>query len=158
MDQGMTRLVLVDFGIAALVKSLYAIRHVARRAAGAAEVAAPLVTGDARVAALALLAGIGPASQVRMFGDLLDIDLWNLLQPARHLVWVQFGEGRHIRLVGIGADCRCGAVVILDIIIAPVHLVSQLFLQAPGPEVALQLAGLGRHQRLLQALGVTLVA
>ena len=50
------------------------------------------------------------------------------------------------------ADRRLGAVLVLQVVVAPDHLV--VVLQAPGPEVALQLAGLGVHQRLAQALGI----
>ena len=62
-------------------------------------------------------------------------------------------EGGHVLDVGIRTDGGRRPVIIGYVIVAPNDLM--IVLHAPGPEVALKLAGFRVHQRLGEAVGVT---
>ncbi len=155
MHQQLAGLVFRNGRIAAFVQSFVGVGHVAGRAAGAAIVAALLAPRHADVAALALLARIGDAGQVGVLGNLIEVDVGNLLHVGRHLIRMRGDESEHVVFVSLGAEDGGRAVIVIEGVVAPHHLVA--FLHAPGPQVALDLAGLGVHQRLGEAFGVTCV-
>ena len=156
VHQQLPRLLPGDGRIAALVESFVRIGHVAGRTAGPAEVAALLPAGHPDVAALALLARVGDAGEVRMLRDPVGVDLRDLLHLGGHLVRMRRDEGGHVLPVGVGADGGDGAVLVGEVVVAPHDL--HALLHAPGPEVALDLPRLGVHQGLGEALGVSPMA
>ena len=91
-----------------------------------------------------------------MLGDLVHIDGGHLLHFRRHLVRVGCDELGHVFDVCLGADGGFRPVLVDQIVVAPDHLM--IFLHAPGPEVALQLAGLGVHEGFGQSFGVAVMA
>ena len=64
-------------------------------------------------------------------------------------------HGLHVLLVLVGTDLRHLAVGVLDVVVAPGHLVVLHLGDAPGVQVALDLAGLGVHQGTLDAVRIT---
>ena len=141
--QHMAFLGFVDGRVAALVNALVTVGDVAGGATLAAVIAALLATLDRDVTALALLALVGKAGELRVFFDLVDARVRNLFQRGRKLVLVRRDHVFHVSLIGIGADARHRAVAILDGIVTPGHLVILYFGYAPGMQITLNFSGLG---------------
>ena len=156
VDQELARHLLVDGRITALVAPLVGIGHVAGGTAGAAEITALFPAGHADMAALALLAGIGDAGEIGMLRDLVDVDVADLLHLRGELIRMCGDHLGHVGDIVGAADRGLGPVLVGEIVIAPDRLV--VALQTPGPEIALELAGLGVHERLGQTIGIAVMA
>ena len=110
------------------------------------------------MAALTLLALVSETGQLGVFFDFLDRRLRHLFEFGRQLIGVRRDHGLHIFLVFVRSDLRLRTVGILNRVVAPRHLVVLYLGNSPGMQVALNLAGLGVHQRTLDAIGVIDVA
>ena len=91
-----------------------------------------------------------------MLRYLVDIDIRYLRELGRHLVRVFRCIRDHVVLVGIRSNARSRSILVLEVVVTERHFVIRL--QPPRPQVALQLAGFGVHQRFDEALRITLVA
>ena len=91
-----------------------------------------------------------------MFRDRIHIDLGDLFHRTDKLFGMRLGIGDHVVAVDISTDNGFWAVFVYKVIVAINRLVGVQ--NTPGPQVALQLSGLGVHQRFRQALGVAIVA
>lgn len=156
VGQDVARLVLLDGGIAAFVEAVIGVRHVTGGAAGTAVVTALVATGDANVTALAVVTGVGKTRMVGIVGQLGQIHLGQLFQPLGHLIRMFLDEVLHVLLVRLGADQGHRAVFVHDVVVAPDNL--HVLLIAPGPHIALQLAGFGIHQGFVHTVVVSGVA
>ena len=110
------------------------------------------------MAALALLALVGKASEFRILLDLLDTWLWHHLELGRELVTMGLDHGFHVLLVFRCADDGYRAIRVCDIVVAPGDLVILDLVDSPGMQIALDLARLGVHERpfdTIDVVGVT---
>ena len=142
------------------VVPLVAVGDVAGGAARAAIVAALLPRGHAHVAALALVALVRERGQGGIFGDLVHRGQRQGFHVGGELVGVGGNEFLHVLLVGVRAEHGGRAVGVVQRVVGELHLAPfPIFaLDAPGPQVPLDLARLGVHEGETQGIAVVDVA
>ena len=144
----MARLVLRDSRIIPLVEAFIAVWDVTGGAPRAPVIPALLPWGYTHVAALALIALVGERGQRGVLDDLVNRGQRQGFYMVGELIRISSDEFLHVLLVRVRTKEGCGTVGVVQGVVGVLNgtPLAILTLDAPGPQVALDLPRLGVHQ------------